>query len=172
MGSLSLLQGNFLTQESNQGLLHCRRILYQLSYPGSPDPEPPDSKTQSLSVTPQAADQNRVQRNPQGETNVRHSQNNHILSFRLPCGLAGKESACYAGDLGSIPRLGRSPGEGKGYPPIFVGFPCGSAGKESACDGGDLGWIPGLRRSPGKGNGHPPSILAWRIPWTGIFRSS
>ena len=32
MGSLSLLQGIFPTQESNQGLLHCRRVLYQLSY--------------------------------------------------------------------------------------------------------------------------------------------
>ena len=33
MSSLSLLQGIFLTQElNNQGLLHCRRILYQLSY--------------------------------------------------------------------------------------------------------------------------------------------
>ena len=32
------------------------------------------------------------------------------------CGSAGKESTCNAGDLGSIPRLGRSPGEGKGYP--------------------------------------------------------
>ena len=31
-------------------------------------------------------------------------------------GSAGKESACSAGDLGSIPGLGRSPGEGKGYP--------------------------------------------------------
>ena len=31
VGSLSLLQGNFLTQESNRGLLHCRQILYQLS---------------------------------------------------------------------------------------------------------------------------------------------
>ena len=31
-------------------------------------------------------------------------------------GSAGKESACSAGDLGSIPRLGRSPGEGNGYP--------------------------------------------------------
>ena len=29
MGSLSLLQWIFLTQESNRGLLHCRRILYQ-----------------------------------------------------------------------------------------------------------------------------------------------
>ena len=31
-------------------------------------------------------------------------------------GLAGKESACNVGDLGSIAGLGRSPGEGKGYP--------------------------------------------------------
>ena len=36
VGSLSLLQGIFLTQELNQGLLHCRQILYQLSYQGSP----------------------------------------------------------------------------------------------------------------------------------------
>ena len=35
-GSLSLLKGNFQTHESNWGLLHCRRILYQLSYLGSP----------------------------------------------------------------------------------------------------------------------------------------
>ena len=35
MGSLSLLQGIFLTQESNWGLLHCRWIFYQLSYQGS-----------------------------------------------------------------------------------------------------------------------------------------
>ena len=33
-GSLSLLQGIFPTQESNWGLLHCRRILYQLIYQG------------------------------------------------------------------------------------------------------------------------------------------
>ena len=36
VGSLSLLQRIFLTKESNQGLLHCRQILYQLSYLGSP----------------------------------------------------------------------------------------------------------------------------------------
>ena len=36
MGSLSLLQGIFPIQESNQGLLHGRQILYQLSYQGSP----------------------------------------------------------------------------------------------------------------------------------------
>ena len=32
------------------------------------------------------------------------------------CGSAGKESACNVGALGSIPGLGTSPGEGKGYP--------------------------------------------------------
>jgi len=36
VGSLSLLQRIFLTQKSTQGLLHCRQILYQLSYQGSP----------------------------------------------------------------------------------------------------------------------------------------
>ena len=34
----------------------------------------------------------------------------------FPCGSAGKESACNARDLGSISGLGRSPGEGNGYP--------------------------------------------------------
>ena len=38
------------------------------------------------------------------------------------CGSAGKESACNAGDLGSIPGLGRSPGEGKGYPFQYSGL--------------------------------------------------
>ena len=40
MSSLSLLQGNFPTQELNLALLHCRRILYQLSYQGNPKAEP------------------------------------------------------------------------------------------------------------------------------------
>ena len=36
VGSLSLLQGNFPTQRSNPGLLHCRQILHHLSHKGSP----------------------------------------------------------------------------------------------------------------------------------------
>ena len=41
----------------------------------------------------------------------------------FPGGLAGKESARNAGDLGSIPGLGRSqPGEGKGYPLQYSGL--------------------------------------------------
>ena len=37
VGSLSLLRGILPTQELNQSLLHCRRILYQLSSQGSPE---------------------------------------------------------------------------------------------------------------------------------------
>ena len=36
VGSLSLLQGIFLTQGSNPGLPHCRHIIYQMSHKGSP----------------------------------------------------------------------------------------------------------------------------------------
>ena len=70
--------------------------------------------------------------------------------------LAGKESACNAGDSGLIPRLGRSAGEGRDRlpTPVFLGFPGGS-GKESACKVGDLGSIPGLGRSPGEENSYP-----------------
>ena len=39
--------------------------------------------------------------------------------YTLPGSLVGKESACNAGDMGSIPELGRSPGEGNGYPPQY-----------------------------------------------------
>ena len=40
----------------------------------------------------------------------------------FPRGSAGEESACNAGDLGSIPGLRRSPGEGKGYPLQYSGL--------------------------------------------------
>ena len=40
----------------------------------------------------------------------------HSSILGLPCSSGGKESTCNAGDLGLIPGLGRSPGEGKGYP--------------------------------------------------------
>ena len=38
------------------------------------------------------------------------------------CSSAGKESTCNAGDLGLTPGLGRSPGEGKGYPLLYSGL--------------------------------------------------
>ena len=38
-----------------------------------------------------------------------------LVALGFPCGSAGQESACSARDLGVIPGLGRSPGEGNGY---------------------------------------------------------
>ena len=98
----------------------------------------------------------------------------------FPCGSAGKESAFNVGDLGSIPGLGRSPGEGKDYPlrysglensmdcivhrvaksqtqlsDFHKGFPRSSVDKESACSSEDLGSVSGSGRSPGEGNGNP-----------------
>ena len=89
----------------------------------------------------------------------------------FPGGSAEKESACNAEDLGLMPGLGRSPGEGKGhlfqysglenpvdcvvFNQIVWGFPLSSAGKESACNAGVPGLIPALGQSPGEGIGYP-----------------
>ena len=86
-------------------------------------------------------------------------------------GSDGKESVCNEGDLGLMPGLGRSPGEGKGhlfqysglenpvdcvvFNQIVWSFPLSSAGKESACNAGDLGSMLGLGGSPGEGSGCP-----------------
>ena len=73
----------------------------------------------------------------------------------FPCGSAGKESTCNAGDLSSIPGSGRSTGEGIGYPLQYSwAFTSGSEGKECTCNVGHLGSIPGLGRSPGGGHGN------------------
>ena len=45
-----------------------------------------------------------------------------IAYMGFPCGSSGKESACNAGDLVSIPGLERYPGEGKGYPLQYFGL--------------------------------------------------
>ena len=44
------------------------------------------------------------------------------MSMGFPGGSDSRESACNVGDLSSIPRLGRSPGEGKGYPLQYSGL--------------------------------------------------
>ena len=44
------------------------------------------------------------------------------LFWGFSCGSAGEESACNVEDLGLIPGLGRSPGEGKGYPLQYSGL--------------------------------------------------
>ena len=77
--------------------------------------------------------------------------------LRIRILLAGwPESACKAGDSGSIPGWERSPGERDRLPTsVFMGFPGGSDGKESACSAGDLDSIPGLGRSLRGEHGNP-----------------
>ena len=80
---------------------------------------------------------------------------------------AGKESACNAGDLGSIPGLERSSGEGIGYPLQY------SWASLVAQMGKNLPamwetWVRSLDWEDllEKGIATHPSILPWRIPWT------
>ena len=85
----------------------------------------------------------------------------------FPCGSAGEESACNAGDLGLILGFRRSAGEGIGYP---LQYPWASlvaqlvknlpAMKETWVR--SLGWEDPLE----KGKATHSSILAWRIPGT------
>ena len=62
VGSLSLLQGIFPTQESNRGLLHCRQILYQMSYQGSPSPQKSSAKSTLLTICRWREEMNRQSR--------------------------------------------------------------------------------------------------------------
>ena len=89
----------------------------------------------------------------------------------FPGSSAGKESACNVGNLGSVPGLGRSPGEGTTTHSSIPGLPswlswerihpqCGKPGFDPWVR--SLGWEDPLE----KGQGTHFSILAWRIAWT------
>ena len=51
----------------------------------------------------------------------------------FPCGSAGKEFACSVGDMGLIPELGKSPGEGKRYPLQYSGLENSTASTGAQC---------------------------------------
>jgi len=73
-----------------------------------------------------------------------------------PGSSAGKESACNAGDPGSIPGSGRSPGEGIGYPLQYSWASLvAQLVKNPPANWVDRGSIPGLGRSPEEGKGYP-----------------
>ena len=74
----------------------------------------------------------------------------------FPDSSVGKESTCNAGDSSSIPGLGRSAGEGIGYPLQYSwASPVAQMVKDSTCNAGDLGLTPWLGRSPGEGKDYP-----------------
>ena len=89
------------------------------------------------------------------------------LTLGFPDSSVGKESACNAGDPGSIPGLGRSTGEGIGYPlqHSWVSFVAQLVKNPPAMQETlvqFLGWEDPLE----KGKATPSSILPWSIPWT------
>ena len=57
-----------------------------------------------------------------GEDPLKKGSATHSSILGLPCGSAGKESTCNVRDLDTIPGLGTSPGEGKGYPLQYSGL--------------------------------------------------
>ena len=73
----------------------------------------------------------------------------------VPGGSDGKESACYVGDLGWIPGLGKSSGEGNSYPLQYSWASLVAQLVKNVPNAGDLGSMPGLGRSPGEGRGYP-----------------
>ena len=85
----------------------------------------------------------------------------------FPGGLDGKESACNAGDLGSIPGLGRSPGDGNGDPLQYSGTSL-VAQLVKNLPAMQVTWVQSLGWEGPLENGKAPhsSILAWGIPWT------
>ena len=89
----------------------------------------------------------------------------YILSD--PDNSVGKESACNAGDPGSIPGLGRSTREGIGYPLQYSWASLVAQLLKNPPAMWEtwvrsLGWEDPLE----KGTANHSSILAWRIPWT------
>ena len=89
------------------------------------------------------------------------------MSMGFPHSSLGKESACNVGDPSSIPGLGRSAGEGIGYP---LQYSWASLVAQLVKNPPamwetwfrSLGWEDLLE----KGKATDSSILAWRIPWT------
>ena len=95
----------------------------------------------------------------------------HSSILELPCGSAGKESTYSVTDLGSIPGLGRSPGEGKGYPHWYSGLEntvdCMSHGvTKSRTQLSDFTFTFHFHALEKEMATHT-SVLAWRIPGTG-----
>ena len=85
----------------------------------------------------------------------------------FPDSSVGKESACNAGDPGSIPWLGKSAGEGIGYPLQYTWASLvAQMVKKLPAMWETWVWSLGWEDPLEEGMATHSSILAWRIPWT------
>ena len=95
------------------------------------------------------------------------SSSSSLGTMGFPGNSASKESTCNSGDPGSIPGLGRSAGEGIGYP-----LQCSWASlvaqlvKNPPAMWKTWVWSLGWEDPLEKGKTTHSSILAWRVPWT------
>ena len=90
-----------------------------------------------------------------------------MLNWGFPDSAVGKESTCNSGDPGSIPGLGRSTGEGVGYP-LQYSWASLVAQLVKKPPAKSETWVQslGLDDPLEKGKATHSSILAWRILWT------
>ena len=89
----------------------------------------------------------------------------HIHTHSFPGSSSGKESACNVGDPSSIPGLGRTPGEGAGYPLQYSWVsPVAQMVKNSPLMQETWVWSQGWEDPLEKGMATHSIILAWRIP--------
>jgi len=95
------------------------------------------------------------------------------MTTGFPDSSVGKESTCNAGDPDSIPGLGRSSGEGIGYP-LQCSWASFVAQLVKNLRAMRETWVRSLRWEDflEKGKTTHSSILAWRIPWTVQFMGS
>ena len=167
MSCHSLLQGIFPTQGSNQGLLHCRQTLHQLSYQGSPEADvswhcflarvlPFFSSAVSpvCMVRPLKMAVLLFFAHPLMDKNLLHLHPTYMTD--LPTYLPQVPSKdCFSFRSEHL---------------HYVSFPGGASGKEPICqcrlDLRDPGSIPVLGRPPEEGMTTHSSILAWGIQWT------
>ena len=106
----------------------------------------------------------------------RPQKTSDLLSVNIDCfpdSSVGKESTCNAGDPGVIPGLGRSPGEGIGYPLQYFWASLVAQLVENPPAVRET-WVQSLgwKDPPEKRKSTHSSILTWRIPWTIQFMGS
>ena len=90
--SLSLLQRIFLTQESNGGLLHCRWILYQLSYRGSQTHVPGGSNSKASAYKVVAINVHSLM--PKKDLKHSHSESFPVWSLLATANSSWTENLC------------------------------------------------------------------------------
>ena len=147
MGSCSLLQGIFPTQGWNMRLLPLQVNSFTTE---------PSGKPLRINTSPW----------------IRkiHWRRDRLLTpvfLGFPRGSAGKESACNAGDPSPIPGLGRSTGEGTGYPLQYSRASLVAQTVKNPPATWQI-WVQSLDWEDPleKGMVTHSNTLAWRIPWT------